>query len=72
MAIRAPERVGMSEETVPAVQAPGGRGGECPDGRPDGRHWFRRPGGIAQVRPAYAALDLGTNNCRLLIARPTL
>lgn len=22
-------------------------------------------------RPAYAALDLGTNNCRLLIARPT-
>jgi exopolyphosphatase / guanosine-5'-triphosphate,3'-diphosphate pyrophosphatase len=26
------------------------------------------PGGRA---PAYAALDLGTNNCRLLIARPT-
>ncbi|MEQ9126254.1 MAG: Ppx/GppA family phosphatase, partial [Alphaproteobacteria bacterium] len=25
---------------------------------------FRRP------PPAYAALDLGTNNCRLLIARP--
>ncbi len=26
----------------------------------------------APVRPVYAALDLGTNNCRLLIARPTL
>ncbi|PWC40338.1 exopolyphosphatase [Azospirillum sp. TSO22-1] len=25
----------------------------------------------APVRPVYAALDLGTNNCRLLIARPT-
>src|SRR5579862_3570700 len=24
-----------------------------------------------QMRPTYAALDLGTNNCRLLIARPT-
>ncbi|MGZ0190477.1 MAG: hypothetical protein ACKVH0_21175, partial [Alphaproteobacteria bacterium] len=22
-------------------------------------------------RPAYAALDLGTNNCRLLVARPS-
>ena len=24
-----------------------------------------------QLRPAYAALDLGTNNCRLLVARPS-
>jgi exopolyphosphatase/guanosine-5'-triphosphate,3'-diphosphate pyrophosphatase len=53
----------MSEEVVPAPPAPPGRHG--------GRAWFRRPGGIAQVRPTYAALDLGTNNCRLLIARPT-
>nr|WP_083534824.1 Ppx/GppA phosphatase family protein [Aquibium oceanicum] len=29
---------------------------------------WRRPGGNA---PAYAALDLGTNNCRLLVAVPT-
>jgi exopolyphosphatase/guanosine-5'-triphosphate,3'-diphosphate pyrophosphatase len=28
----------------------------------------RRPSG---QEPAYAALDLGTNNCRLLVARPT-
>ncbi|MAL08491.1 MAG: exopolyphosphatase [Maricaulis sp.] len=32
-------------------------------GRPDGHH--HRPG------PAYAAIDLGTNNCRMLIARKT-
>ena len=29
------------------------------------------PGAGARRPPAYAALDLGTNNCRLLIARPT-
>ena len=34
-------------------------GAEKPSGRP------------AQFRQAYAALDLGTNNCRLLIARPS-
>ena len=36
-----------------------------PGGRDTGRN---RPHG--NDRPAYAALDLGTNNCRLLIARP--
>ncbi len=30
-----------------------------------------RPGGEYSVKRAYAAIDLGTNNCRLLIARPT-
>jgi len=29
-----------------------------------------RPRGAAMPRQAYAAIDLGTNNCRLLIARP--
>jgi len=29
------------------------------------------PGQPAPARPTYAALDLGTNNCRLLVARPT-
>ncbi|MEQ8697388.1 MAG: hypothetical protein RLT05_12605, partial [Bauldia litoralis] len=28
-----------------------------------------RPG--RRPPPAYAAIDLGTNNCRLLVARPT-
>src|SRR6202048_2024662 len=43
---------------------------------PWGRRWpprHPRPEGgpgHATARPAYAALDLGTNNCRLLVARP--
>jgi exopolyphosphatase / guanosine-5'-triphosphate,3'-diphosphate pyrophosphatase len=48
-----------------------------PRGRPPwGRRWpprhARHDGGASpdQIRPAYAALDLGTNNCRLLVARP--
>jgi exopolyphosphatase / guanosine-5'-triphosphate,3'-diphosphate pyrophosphatase len=48
-----------------------------PRGRPPwGRRWpprHPRPDGGAKsgyARPAYAALDLGTNNCRLLVARP--
>ena len=48
-----------------------------PRGRPPwGRRWpprHPRPeGGVnhGRPRPAYAALDLGTNNCRLLVARP--
>src|SRR5262245_41811300 len=42
---------------------------------PWGRRWPARPrhdgsGGRDEPRPSYAALDLGTNNCRLLVARP--
>ena len=37
-----------------------------PDGR--ARSWRRPPHGAP--RQSYAAIDLGTNNCRLLIARP--
>lgn len=39
--------------------------------------WGRRPQygqgrhGGSDARPTYGALDLGTNNCRLLVARPT-
>ena len=43
-----------------ADRAPGGRDGRSPDRRDAGRG-----------APLYAALDLGTNNCRLLIARPS-
>ncbi|MEC9368920.1 MAG: Ppx/GppA phosphatase family protein [Pseudomonadota bacterium] len=35
-------------------------------GRAQGRH-----GGARREAPAYGALDLGTNNCRLLVARPS-
>ena len=39
-----------------------------------GHHFrFRRPGqaALSPKKSTYAALDLGTNNCRLLIARPS-
>ncbi len=50
-----------------------------PDGKPSGAHARRRASAStssssaprANSRQAYAALDLGTNNCRLLIARPS-
>ncbi|QZP08205.1 Ppx/GppA phosphatase family protein [Caenibius sp. WL] len=32
--------------------------------------WDASTSGVSSQRQAYAALDLGTNNCRLLIARP--
>jgi exopolyphosphatase/guanosine-5'-triphosphate,3'-diphosphate pyrophosphatase len=34
-----------------------------------GQYW-RHADGAAEPRTTYAALDLGTNNCRLLVARP--
>ena len=40
-----------------------------PDG-PGGAHPAHRPARRRHDAPHYAALDLGTNNCRLLIARP--
>jgi exopolyphosphatase / guanosine-5'-triphosphate,3'-diphosphate pyrophosphatase len=61
-------------------------GGERNGSRPGGARWGRRsPYGVyrgapdrydgqrrpEQTQPTYAALDLGTNNCRLLIAQPT-
>jgi exopolyphosphatase/guanosine-5'-triphosphate,3'-diphosphate pyrophosphatase len=39
-----------------------------PAGTPSGR---RRPGRDRERGPFYAALDLGTNNCRLLVAEPS-
>lgn len=37
--------------------------------KPDAREWRRPP--HRSHKQAYAAIDLGTNNCRLLIARPS-
>jgi exopolyphosphatase/guanosine-5'-triphosphate,3'-diphosphate pyrophosphatase len=50
-------------------RAPGGhrRGRRSPYGHP--RH--DSAGGLDLSGPTYAALDLGTNNCRLLVARAT-
>jgi exopolyphosphatase/guanosine-5'-triphosphate,3'-diphosphate pyrophosphatase len=53
-------------DTTPGA-ASAGRRGEAP-GIAAGAGSFR-PGW--QARQAYAAIDLGTNNCRLLIARPS-
>src|SRR5205814_9716784 len=39
--------------------------------RPRGRRGPRVSAERAHRGPTYAALDLGTNNCRLLVARPT-
>ncbi len=47
--------------------APGRNGG---GGRGTGRGVRRRRDGRRERGPFYAALDLGTNNCRLLIAEP--
>lgn len=53
--------------------------GRTAEGRPEmrpksgadrGRAHSARPGGAERTQTLYAALDLGTNNCRLLIARP--
>ena len=51
--------------------------GDHPANAPVGQHQAaprpasqRRPQGRGHHAPHYAALDLGTNNCRLLIARP--
>jgi len=45
-------------------------GPPCSSRPPATGDWDRPPTGLPPVSPVYAALDLGTNNCRLLIARP--
>jgi exopolyphosphatase / guanosine-5'-triphosphate,3'-diphosphate pyrophosphatase len=49
----------------PRVRSPWGRRGT---GRQGARGWATAPERNGAI---YAALDLGTNNCRLLVARPT-
>lgn len=57
----------MSGMTQPVAQGPSRKNRErsAPPNRPDAGYRPRFP-----VRRSYAALDLGTNNCRMLIARP--
>src|SRR5499433_2923806 len=54
--------LGPARDRWPRRRTPWGR--RTPYGHP-------RPNGDGGQRGTYAALDLGTNNCRLLIARPT-
>jgi exopolyphosphatase/guanosine-5'-triphosphate,3'-diphosphate pyrophosphatase len=54
---------------VPRDNANGGV--RAPSGAAEGRMHHPHAGPRRSRAPVYAALDLGTNNCRLLIARPT-
>src|ERR1700730_17420600 len=74
--LRAEERNSMTDEGRPAGGLDDARG-NGPSVRPwSARRSFHGPrrkraqGDAPQAGPTYAALDLGTNNCRLLIARP--
>jgi exopolyphosphatase / guanosine-5'-triphosphate,3'-diphosphate pyrophosphatase len=67
-----PERY-IVDATTPGAKHPGGRGSAF--GHPKGGQKSRGrsdPGRPQPTdKPCYGALDLGTNNCRLLLARPT-
>src|SRR5947199_6935852 len=52
----------MPQQAVPAPLAPVPEPAEAVSGLPN-RRWASRH--------TYGAIDLGTNNCRLLVARPT-
>ncbi len=55
--------LGSAQDRAPQRRSRWGR--RSPYGYP------RQEEGLASASPTYAALDLGTNNCRLLVARPT-
>src|SRR5690606_8033519 len=68
---------GIGRSGTPPGDPPTGHSGTAGDdtipgseaGLQAGSSWRRR--GLGQPGQAYAAIDLGTNNCRLLIARPS-
>ncbi len=55
-----------ARDWAPQQRSRGGRRSSYGQARPDGAQ-----SASVQSGPVYAALDLGTNNCRLLVARPT-
>ena len=60
----------MAEANPPALQAMAAQGAEAAPVRAEGDSPAPIGRTIPASRQAYAAIDLGTNNCRLLIARP--
>ena len=60
----------MGGQPHPAPPALSGRAGFTAEGGRNHRFGDGEAQGRFPRRPAYAAIDLGTNNCRLLIARP--
>ncbi len=65
---RAHDPSAQSNETAPGKSASGRQTASAARFKPKDRPAYRRG---PHPRQAYAALDLGTNNCRLLIARPS-
>jgi len=61
---RTPSGLDPAHRREPRSRPPWGRRRPLRHPRPDGGT------NAGYARPAYAALDLGTNNCRLLVARP--
>ena len=65
----------MGDEVRETGGLDSGRDRKPPRRSPWGRRspygFSRHDGSPAEERATYAALDLGTNNCRLLVARPT-
>lgn len=61
---------GMERETTRVPQEPNMRTTSPPPKGAAGKSRGRRRGSRRAPPPAYAAIDLGTNNCRLLVARP--
>jgi exopolyphosphatase/guanosine-5'-triphosphate,3'-diphosphate pyrophosphatase len=59
--------IGMADATVPLPQ--GSDGARNDNAANKGAAYKRQP--WSNARRTFAALDLGTNNCRLLIARPS-
>jgi exopolyphosphatase/guanosine-5'-triphosphate,3'-diphosphate pyrophosphatase len=61
------------DASIDGAESSGGRGEKSGRGKPPfkprGKHGSGRS--TAADAPCYGALDLGTNNCRLLLARPT-
>ncbi len=71
-----PEGRGRHEHASPSArrlheQGRRGAQGGKPGAAAPRKAGARRPDDRTDSRPFYAALDLGTNNCRLLIAHPT-
>lgn len=78
-AMREEDPDGQDNQPQPRQTAPGDAPAPGPVSRPDGQTQSQSPRGAAPGQPwgtlpfhrqAFAAIDLGTNNCRLLIARP--
>jgi exopolyphosphatase/guanosine-5'-triphosphate,3'-diphosphate pyrophosphatase len=60
----------MAQQAAQAPQAPGGGPAEAALPKPVSASQFSAP--VNRLpRHTYGAIDLGTNNCRLLVARPT-